>query len=265
MKGTEENNMVPSSVPLGIPLSGHKRLLQRGCFAKTSHIAFLCGILHRRSLISSTPFLQSFTWLMYTASTTSDIPITIFPLFFPFLLLSPSQVATLSLVYVFEIEKILSLKSTLLSRYLLKRVLAVLNILQEKRTRHSQLALPQIMTVTIKVPLFQWKMYTQYSFFQTRKGWKVTQTVCEWGGEMMRAFGILCSQVVEGGDAWKSGCHFLSSKCRLNGNDIFEVPAEKIWVIQVRFLNINGKKSSEWGTPGGKRRQYFMSSRTTEA
>lgn len=48
--------------------------------------------------------------------------------------------------------------------------------------------------------------------------------------------------------SWERRCperwlSFLSSKCRLNGNDIFKVPAEKIWVIQVRFTSINGKKA----------------------
>lgn len=196
-------------------------------FAKTSHAALLCSILHSHFLFLSTSFLQSFTWLMYTTSTTSDIPITIFPLFFSLTFSGCHP----SVVYVFQIEKILNLKSTLLSRYLLKCVLAILNILQEKQTRHSQLALSQIMTVTIKVPLFQWKMYIQCSFSRGRKGWKVTQTVCEWGGRMMCAFGILCSQVVEGGDAQKGGCHFYpanvgwmavtSSKCQLRRSESF--------------------------------------------
>lgn len=120
-------------------------------------------------------------------------------------------------------------------------MLSILYILQEKWSRHSQLALSQIMTVIIKVPQFQREMYIQYLLPQRKKGQKATQTTCVGGGWSVLP-GILSSQSSWGRRCPERWLSFLSSKCRLNGNDIFKPPAEKIWVIQVRFLNIKGKK-----------------------
>lgn len=118
-------------------------------------------------------------------------------------------------------------------------MLSILYILQEKWSRHSQLALSQIKTVIIKVPQFQREMYIQYLLSQRKKGQKVTQTMGVGGGWSV-LLGILSSQSRWGRRCPERWLSFLSSKCRLNG--IFKLPAEKIWVIQVRFLNIDGKK-----------------------
>lgn len=127
--------MIPCSVLLVFTLSVNKRLLQRfeaqRHFSKTSRIAFFCSFLPSHSLISSTFFLlRSFTQLSCTVSAEPNIPSTIFPLFFPSY---PPQVAALSLLYVFEIENNLNLKSTLFSRYTLKiSMLSILEISQLK-------------------------------------------------------------------------------------------------------------------------------------
>lgn len=47
-------------------------------------------------------------------------------------------------------------------------------------------------------------------------------------------------------------------------SQIFRLPAEKMWVIQVRFLNINGKKKFRVGNSSRQKKTVFDSSRANE-
>lgn len=198
----------------------------KGIFQRHPSLLFLCGFLHFHSLILSLSSLFcSFTRLACTLSAHPNNSSTIFPFFLP---LTSSGGHPITSIFEAEFEK----------HFLLK--ISMLSILEISYLKENYPDITSMTNHNCHHERFPVSMCI-FSICSPKNKRKENDTKClAKNGCGARASVSLSSS---GRRCPERGLSFYSENAGSKAmTDIFKLAAEKIQIIQVRFLNINGRK-----------------------